>query len=549
LSVNRKKHGDTFIVVFINYHYKKEASVMKYQKKLVSVFVIALVVFSFPLLASSEVPDGFVIVNNDEARFEIFHLDPAPNEVFYFVGTNNYWLMQQRAYGSTCVDAAFDSAVAAGVKVIRTWGFADGYAYTNPTDPVILQRSPGVYEEHAFQAMDYVIWQAREHGIKLIITLVNNWDDYGGMNQYVAWAGLSNHDDFYTDDTIKGWYKNYLHNFVNRPNFYSDPQNPDNRILYKDDPTIMAWELANEAQMTNRKNDKSGLSMAAWYDEMSTYLKSEDPNHLVGTGEEGFAVEEYLDAGYYYSGYENTWALRGSRGTGFLLNTALENIDYGGAHLWPFPWRLSPIPSGNHWIRDHTVLARNLPDFFNNIRNGIPEEYKYLFPAEVPIRRKPVIIGEFGDSDRSVYASWLDTVYNEGTAGALLWELNPDCRSASKYDIQPSDGQLYTDFHDLAIRMNDHDPTVVLRDTVQITKVDYNARKDKLIVEATSTRGGTAFLEATYVYGSEPDTVTATMFYNDRKDNYKLTATNVPSDPVSVRVTSSFGGVDPPLEE
>ena len=30
-----------------------------------------------------------------------------------------------------------------------------------------------------------------------VIALVNNWDDYGGMNQYVAWAGASEHDDFY----------------------------------------------------------------------------------------------------------------------------------------------------------------------------------------------------------------------------------------------------------------------------------------------------------------------------------------------------------------
>jgi mannan endo-1,4-beta-mannosidase len=507
---------------------------MKCLKKLASILVIVLVIFSFPLLAFST---GFVTVNNETATFE---LDGKP---FYFVGTNNYWLMQQRAYGSTCVDDAFDSAVAAGVRVIRTWGFADGYAYTNDTDPVILQRSPGVYEEHAFKAMDYVIWQAGLHDIKLIIALVNNWDDYGGMNQYVAWAGASEHDDFYTDPDIIDMYKNYLYDFVNRPNFYTDQENPDNRILYKDDPTIMAWELANEAQLRARKPDTTGLTMAKWYHEMSTYLKVDlAVQNLVGTGEEGFAIEEYLDAGYYYSGYENTWALRGSRGTGFLLNTALENIDFGGAHLWPFPWRLSAIPSANHWIRDHTVLARNLTAVFDEIRDGIPEEYKDIFPGLGDVSSKPVIIGEFGDSDRSVYASWLDTVYNEGTAGALLWELNPDCRSAARYDIQPSDGQLYLDFIGLVGRMNMKVQNGDLDDDiVQITKADYNSRKKKLTIEATSTRGGTAFLEATY---DDPETgpVTATMFYNGRKDNYKMEATIITSDPIPVTVTSSFRG-------
>jgi hypothetical protein len=75
-------------------------------------------------------------------------------------------------------------------------------------------------------------------------------------------------------------------------------------------------------------------------------------------------------------------------------------------------------------------------------------------------------------------------------------------------------------------------------DIVQITKADYNSRKKKLIVEATSTRGGTAFLEVTAGLGPDP----VTMFYDDRKDKYKLTATNVTSPPLTVTVTSSFRG-------
>ena len=81
--------------------------------------------------------------------------------------------------------------------------------------------------------------------------------------------------------------------------------------------------------------------------------------------------------------------------------------------------------------------------------------------------------------------------------------------------------------------------TEVLCDTVEITKVDYNSRKKKLVVEATSTRGGTAFLEVTDGLGSEP----VTMFYDHRKDIYKLTATNVPPNPGPVTVTSSFRGM------
>ena len=61
-----------------------------------------------------------------------------------------------------------------------------------------------------------------------------------------------------------------------------------------------------------------------------------------------------------------------------------------------------------------------------------------------------------------------------------------------------------------------------------------------MIVEATSTRGGTAFLEVTEGLGDEA----VTMFYDDRKDKYKLTATNVTLPPLTVTVTSSFRGYD-----
>ena len=49
-------------------------------------------------------------------------------------------------------------------------------------------------------------------------------------------------------------------------------------MVYKNDPTIMAWELVNEGQ---------GGSYSSWASEMVTYIKSLDPNHLVGTGAGG----------------------------------------------------------------------------------------------------------------------------------------------------------------------------------------------------------------------------------------------------------------------
>jgi len=60
-----------------------------------------------------------------------------------------------------------------------------------------------------------VIAEAKRIGIKLIILLVNNWDDYGGKKQYVDWARskgevVSSNDDFYRNPVIKEFYKNHV---------------------------------------------------------------------------------------------------------------------------------------------------------------------------------------------------------------------------------------------------------------------------------------------------------------------------------------------------
>lgn len=44
------------------------------------------------------------------------------------------------------------------------------------------------------QALDFVVSEARRYKIRLILSLTNNWDAYGGKAQYVKWgneAGLN----------------------------------------------------------------------------------------------------------------------------------------------------------------------------------------------------------------------------------------------------------------------------------------------------------------------------------------------------------------------
>ena len=65
------------------------------------------------------------------------------------------------------------------------------------------------------EALDFVVGEAKMHGVKLILSLVNNYNDYGGKPQYVQWARnagtpINNDDDFYTNSVTKDYYKNHV---------------------------------------------------------------------------------------------------------------------------------------------------------------------------------------------------------------------------------------------------------------------------------------------------------------------------------------------------
>lgn len=60
-----------------------------------------------------------------------------------------------------------------------------------------------------------MISEAGKHGIKLVLSLSNNYEEYGGKQQYVDWArsqgqSISSEDDFFTNSVVKGYYKDHI---------------------------------------------------------------------------------------------------------------------------------------------------------------------------------------------------------------------------------------------------------------------------------------------------------------------------------------------------
>jgi mannan endo-1,4-beta-mannosidase len=339
---------------------------------------------------------------------------------FRFAGSNQYYLIYKSPF---MVDEVLNAADAQGFRVMRIWGSLDTgdpddsstWVGGGPKEGVYLQywdpaAGRPAYNDgpNGLQRLDYAIAKAGELGLKLVIPFVNNWNDFGGMDQYVRWRDISTppgetwyHDSFYTDPVIKGWYKNWIAHVLNR-------QNTITGLRYKDDPTIMTWELGNEPRCLSagaypRSPDCTTETLTRWADELTTYIKSIDENHLVSVGDEGF----YCKSGAEY------WTENCGEGVDSEALTRLANVDVMSFHLYPDHWGTT-VEWGQDWIASHFATARRL--------------------------RKPAMLGEFGLRDKSVrnpsYKRWLDTTFWSGGAGALYWILS------GKQD----DGTLYPDY-------------------------------------------------------------------------------------------------------
>lgn len=311
---------------------------------------------------------------------------------FKFVGTNNYYLHYKN---NQAIDDVFKQANDMGIKVIRMWAFGDGEK-TKSQNNFSIQPTMGDYQSRngevdGLERIDYSIAQAKKYGIKVIPVLTNYWEDFGGMEEYKKWNNLEKKEDFYTDKKAKEAYKNYVSMVLNRKNKYTG-------IEYKNDPTIFAWELANEPR---NPDDKTGKQVTDWAKEMSSYIKSIDKNHMVSVGDEGFLTGK--EKGYKNEG---NWAYDGSQGIDWESLIQIPTVDFGTVHLYPEHWGISKENYkewGEKYIVDHSKIAS-----------------KY---------NKPFILEEYGIGDKSgldrakIYEDWNEVLFKTGGDGAMFWIL------------------------------------------------------------------------------------------------------------------------------
>ena len=335
---------------------------------------------------------GFVSTNGTQ-----FMVDGS---TFYYAGTNNYYVNFKPQYD---VDQVMEDAAAMGLKVIRTWGHLDAGVITDEVNDdgyTVFTGSvdgpgekEGIYYQYfdenlgrpvvnegknGLEKLDYVLYKAEQEGLRVLITFTNNWEAFGGMAQYVKWAQLAGenvngHDDFYTNETIKGWYKDYIETLLNHENVYTGEK-------YKDDPNVFSWELANEPRCESDAGCENNI-VADWAAEMAEFVKSIDSNHMLAVGDEGFYNYGYND----FPEGDHKYVYHGSSGIDWLSLIDIPNIDYGTIHVYCDQWGLTK-DQGNFWFKKHGMDAA--------------------------AANKPVIVEEFGWKDRAeradVYSEWFD---------------------------------------------------------------------------------------------------------------------------------------------
>ncbi len=159
-----------------------------------------------------------------------------------------------------------------------------------------------------------------EQKTKIVVVLQNFWHWTGGMAQYVKWHCNFNKIPYPNDEGEEAFFTYVKAFYVCRAarerfkrafdKLANHVNTKHGNVKYKDEPAIMAWEIANEAMPIDLDSDYT-----EWIKEASEYIKSVDPNHLLTIG-----------------------SLGPDHDKNYRSNSELENIDYMTVHIWPEKW-------------------------------------------------------------------------------------------------------------------------------------------------------------------------------------------------------------------
>ena len=305
-------------------------------------------------------------------------------ETFVPRGIGSYPLLEHAAAGRLdLVDDILQQAAELSRPVLRTNAFFDGGGSS-----ARLRNDDGTLHPPGLVGLDRLVARAAEAGTRLILVLTNNWPDYGGAAAVVAMAapgeGLPK-DAFWSEPRVVAAQRAYVDAIVRRTNTVSGR-------AYASDPTIFAWELANEARCTHPAWCERD-TLGRWAVVMADAVRAAGATQPVAWGGSGFRGDEGEDLGNIAA-------------TGAVDVLTLHVYPYAENPLQLGGSRLALARDlGADTIRERAALARH---------HGLP-----LLVEEMGWR--PEGDGDVGDAERALlYREWLRVARDEGV-GALPW--------------------------------------------------------------------------------------------------------------------------------
>lgn len=290
---------------------------------------------------------------------------------YYFIGTNMWYapILASEGEGGDRerLHRELDTLKKLGVENLRILVGADaGSKYANSVYPC-LQPKPGELNDTLLIGLDYTLAELEKRGMTAVLYLTNSWDWSGGYGFYLrecgygdspnaSGEGYNNYvkyaSDFVREQKALDMYYEHVRKIVSRKNSITGR-------YYKDEPSIMSWQICNEPRPFSKDNISK---FANWISKTARIIKSIDKNHLVSTGSEGL---------YGCEVNEHTCE--------FIHGD--PNIDYLTVHIWPLNWG---------WA------SRNAPD--KGIDNACTkaEEYIRIHVDMSNNIKKPMVIEEFG---------------------------------------------------------------------------------------------------------------------------------------------------------
>ncbi|PSC71493.1 mannan endo-1,4-beta-mannosidase [Micractinium conductrix] len=389
-----------------------------------------------------------------------FWLDCRP---FYLAGFNletaaeaaaarNAFAAGRRAGGESTLRSLFGRAAASGLNVVRTWAHTSDPAYP-------LQVSPGVYSEAAFQALDAAIAEAEAAGLRVILSLADNWKRSGGVDEYVDWSttapprdpkfppindtqgdvSVEDHSEerrryedrrkalFFTDREARRLYRDHVRAVLERRNTLTGR-------LYRDDPTILAFDLLNELRCSSYETAECTDLVSRWVQDMSQHFKSLDQRHLLTVGSEGFYGERDTMKEVNPGAPGSDWASKA--GQDFIANHQLPTIDFAAFHLWPDNWNTHNATFHRKWVEQHyedcaTLLKK--PCLLEEFGKRLGNDDDLPSPTDIALHRDNFFVDAYAAVEAGVEG-------RKGAGGSLYWRwgLNPhDPSHPGAYGVLP----------------------------------------------------------------------------------------------------------------